>query len=154
MSAVSRERKTHNSHHGGEPGPGGRSVGFPRTSRLLKHSSFESVYKTGKRHFSPLLTVFFVMRPAIEAQTAGARVGFTVGRVLGGSVVRNRIRRRVRDAVRHYLAELNQALAEKKLAAEVVINPKKQSLDADYVRLREEVRKAFAVVAMAAQSFS
>jgi len=91
---------------------------------LLKHFDFERVYKQGKRHFSSHMTVFY-LRPATGASPEGAseekqaRVGFTVGRVLGGAVDRNRIKRRLREAVRR------AAAAEKREPVDVVINPKK-----------------------------
>ena len=68
----------------------------PRSGRLLRHSDFERVYKQGRRHFSAHMTVFYLRR----AEGEGLRVGFTVGRVLGGAVDRNRIKRRLRESVR------------------------------------------------------
>ena len=108
---------------------------FPRSARLLKHSDFERVYKQGRRHFSSHMTVFYLR------QTEGsARVGFTVGRVLGGAVQRNRIKRRLREAVR-----LRRSLL--KGAVDVVINPKKSVLTAEFPAVVEEVRRAFDVIA-------
>ncbi len=52
----------------------------------------------------------------------GLRVGFTVGRALGGAVQRNRMKRRLREAVR--LTRPSNATS-----ADVVINPKKVLLD-------------------------
>ena len=118
--------------------------GFPRTSRLLKHAEFDQVYKSGKRHFSSSMTFFYQVHPA---ERPGARVGFTVSRALGQAVTRNRMKRRMRDAVRHHLAELDQQLAAKQLAAEVVINPKKGLLAAEPKAIAGEVAKAFAVIA-------
>ena len=76
-------------------GPGKRSK-FPRSVRLLRHADFEQVYKQGRRHFAAHMTVFYLPRQRAE----GVRVGFTVGKVLGGAVVRNRMKRRLREAVR------------------------------------------------------
>ena len=78
---------------------------FSRLGRLLKHSDFDRVYKEGRRHFSSHMTVFYLRRAeGGSTETAPpeklARVGFTVGRVLGGAVERNRIKRRLREAVR------------------------------------------------------
>jgi ribonuclease P protein component len=128
---------------------------FARSSRLLKHSSFERIYKDGRRHFSPSMTFFYTLRTTLGASdpmTPHAQVGFTVGRVLGGSVERNRIRRRVRDAVRLNLPALNQALAQRELAAEIVINPKKSAIKAEHTVLRSEVARAFNVIAAAKHS--
>jgi ribonuclease P protein component len=108
---------------------------FPRTARLLKHADFERVYKQGRRHFSTHMTVFYLR------QTEGmARTGFTVGRVLGGAVQRNRIKRRMRDAVRQRRAILTGPV-------DVVINPKKSVLKVEFSILIEEVSRAFEVIA-------
>jgi ribonuclease P protein component len=113
---------------------GGERARFPRAARLLKHSDFERVYKLGKRHFSPHMTVFYLRQ--VEG---GARVGFTVGRVLGGAVQRNRIKRRLREAVR-----LRRALL--KTPVDIVINPKKSVLTVGFPVLMEEVGRAFDVI--------
>jgi len=108
---------------------------FPRAARLLKHADFERVYKQGRRHFSSHMTVFYLR------QTEGsARTGFTVGRVLGGAVERNRIKRRMREAVRQHRAIL-------KGAVDVVINPKKSVLTLEFSLVLEEVGRALDVIA-------
>jgi len=121
--------------------PRGKRARFPRTLRLLRHADFERVYDSGRRHFSASLTAFYLARP--EAQSAltrsGLRVGFTVGRALGGAVQRNRIKRRMREAVR--LSSPPVAVS-----ADVVINPKKSVLTADFEAVLNEVRRAFVVI--------
>jgi ribonuclease P protein component len=118
---------------------------FPRTAKLLKHALFDQVYKRGQRHFSGLMTVFFLRRTQeegssnVEGQPSGPRVGFTVGRVLGNSVVRNRIRRRMREAVRFNLNRLP-------CDVDVVINPKKLVLEAEFAKIVAEVERAFATI--------
>jgi ribonuclease P protein component len=126
--------------------PPKKAAGFPRTSRLLRHADFERVYKTGKRHFSASMTVFYLARPEVNLETRagaqaprGLRVGFTVGRALGGAVVRNRMKRRLREAVR-------MSLPAENVAADVVINPKKSLLTSDFADVLNEVIRAFAVI--------
>lgn len=117
-----------------KPSAVSKREGFPRSARLLKHSDFEHVYKAGRRHFSSHMTVFYL------AQAKGrARIGFTVGRVLGGAVQRNRIKRRLREAVRLRRSVLQAPV-------DVVINPKKSVLAADFPLLVEEVARAFDVI--------
>src|SRR5215813_4768144 len=111
-----------------------RKKAFPRGARLLKHSDFEHVYKKGRRHFSSHMTVFYLGK-----QEGEARVGFTVGRVLGGAVERNRIKRRLREAVRLERAKLTAIV-------DVVINPKKSAMTVEFEVLREEVARAFGVI--------
>ncbi len=67
-------------------------------------------------------------------------MGLTVGRVLGGAVERNRIKRRLREAVRRNLATLATAV-------DVVINPKKSVLRAEFTALDSEIAGAFQVIA-------
>jgi len=120
---------------------------FPRNARLLRHADFESVYKLGRRHFSASMTVFYRHRQepgqATEAANSsvasGLRIGFTVGRGLGGAVERNRMKRRLREAVR-----LTRPLAG--ASADVVINPKKSLLTADFAEVVNEVSRAFLVI--------
>ncbi len=104
---------------------------FPKSARLLKHADFDHVYQNGKRQFSGHMTLFFLPR-----ESGSPRVGFTVGRVLGGAVQRNRIKRRLREAVRHQLPGLG-------VPVDVVINPKKSVLTVEFTQLEAEVAKAF-----------
>ena len=72
---------------------------FPAALRLRKRAEFDQVYKRGERHSSANMTVIFLA----PTGRGGPRVGFTAGKVLGGAVERNRIRRRLREAVRRHL---------------------------------------------------
>jgi len=121
----------------GDISPSGKDLGskFPRTMRLLRHADFEKVYKEGRRHFSSNMTVFYLRRETGE----GLRVGFTVGRVLGGAVVRNRMKRRLREAVRLRQPGWSAAI-------DVVINPKKSLLRAEFSELMEEITRAFRAI--------
>jgi ribonuclease P protein component len=118
----------------GVSGPRKRA-GFPRAARLLRHADFERVYKQGKRHFATHMTVFYMRRS--EGETL--RVGFTVGRVLGGAVERNRIKRRMREAVRLQWPAID-------LPVDAVINPKKSVLKIEFAQLGNEVGRAFEVI--------
>jgi len=102
---------------------------------LLRHSDFDRVYKQGKRLFASHMTVFY-----LRQAEGGARIGFTVGRVLGGAVQRNRIKRRLREAVR-----LRRAMLQSPV--DVVINPKKSVLTVEFPVVVEEVSRAFDVIA-------
>jgi ribonuclease P protein component len=125
---------------------------FPRSARLLRHADFERVYKQGRRHLSASITVFYLPRPEAQTRTAqtktmnskaqessGLRVGFTVGRALGGAVERNRMKRRLREAVR--LARPTPGPN-----VDVVINPKRSLLATDFSAVLNEVSRAFTVI--------
>ena len=109
-------------------------AGLPKESRILRHADFERVYKQGKRHFAANMTAFYLER----AEQGGSRIGFTVSRALGGAVQRNRMRRRLREAVRlHGLP---------KLPVDIVINPKKSLLTADFKDVQQQVARAMQVI--------
>jgi len=123
--------------------------GVSRLGRLLKHSDFERVYKQGRRHFSSHMTVFYLRQaepekdaPESRLPDGGTRVGFTVGKMLGGAVQRNRIKRRLREAVQQRRMVLNGAGA-----VDVVINPKKSVLTLEFSIVLDEVGKALEVIA-------
>ncbi len=70
---------------------------------------------------------------------AGPRLGFAVGRVLGGAVDRNRVRRRMRAAVQRQLRLLTRPL-------DVVLHPRKAVLTMDFTRLEAEVGQLFSAL--------
>lgn len=77
---------------------------FPRSARLLRRAEYLAVRKEGKSFAEGPLAASF--RPREGAATragipgGSARVGLTVSAKVGGAVVRNRIKRRLREAVR------------------------------------------------------
>jgi ribonuclease P protein component len=120
---------------------------FPRSARLLRHADFERVYKQGRRHFSASITVFYLERREVQTEAksskppgiSGIRVGFTVGRSLGGAVERNRMKRRLREIVR-------QTRPSGGRNVDVVMNPKKSLMAADFSAVLNEVTRAFEVI--------
>jgi len=108
---------------------------FPRSSRLLKHADFQAVYRQGRKHFSGNMIAFYYE----SGGSSGPRVGFTVGKVLGGAVERNRIRRRMRAAVQRHLAELARPL-------DVVLHPRKSVLNLKFAQLDAEIGEVIAAV--------
>jgi ribonuclease P protein component len=71
-----------------------------------------------------------------EADAAGPHIGFTVPRAIGKAVVRNRIKRRVREAVRLNLEQLNPQWS-------IVINPRRKAFDAPVAELHREIQRLF-----------
>lgn len=111
---------------------------FPKSRRLLKHADFQRVYQAGRRQFTGNMTVFFLRRD--DAPAAEPRVGLTVGKVLGGAVERNRIKRRMREAVRLSRSACNGPV-------DIVFNPRKSVLALPFAELVKEVSRALRVAA-------
>jgi ribonuclease P protein component len=107
---------------------------FPKSKRLLRHADFQQVYEKGRRQFTGNMTVFFLRRSEVEtgANASSLRVGLTVGKVLGGAVERNRIKRRMREAVR-------LSWPGGSVPVDVVFNPRKSVLQLPFVQLLAEV---------------
>jgi ribonuclease P protein component len=97
---------------------------------LLRRADFQKVYQNGTRLAGPFFTAFYLGgQPGEEC-----RVGFTVPRAVGKAVVRNRIKRRMREAVR-----LRHELAGKSYW--IVFNPRRSVLGASFPVLLKEVER-------------
>lgn len=67
----------------------------------LRRADFDAVYRAGRRRSSKQFVVFF--RPNSRPLS---RFGTSVKKALGGAVIRNRIRRRIREIVRLHRGEI------------------------------------------------
>jgi len=72
-----------------------RAEAFPRSSRLAKRSDYRAAYGAGRKVAGRLLVLF--IRPN---ELGELRLGLTATRKAGTAVVRNRIRRRLREIFR------------------------------------------------------
>jgi ribonuclease P protein component len=126
--------------------------------RLLKRVEYEAVYGAGQRRSSPQFSVFFRAQTMLPNEAPGreppregssttalaatrtSRFGISVKKALGGAVVRNRIRRRIRDILRRNRTEIPTGW-------DIVIHPKSTvaqaafaPLEAELVRLLRSIR--------------
>ena len=104
-----------------------RSLTFPREVRLVRRGDFDAVYRAGKRFSSSHFTVFVRAN-----ELALNRFGFSIKKALGGAVVRNRIRRRVREIVRCHRQEISAGW-------DIVIHPKSSVAKAPFAALNEDL---------------
>jgi ribonuclease P protein component len=100
---------------------------FPREARLVRRGSFDAVYRAGKRFSSTHFTVF-----ARSNELPLSRFGFSIKKALGGAVVRNRIRRRLREMVRCRRQEIPAGW-------DIVIHPRSKVATAPFAALAEEL---------------
>lgn len=90
---------------------------FPKKNRIKSKAGFQLVYTTG-RSVVDRLSVLYVL--PLDAE--GPKIGFAVGKKIGNAVVRNRVKRMMREVFRHHKSELLTNIqliwvARKKLAA-------------------------------------
>jgi ribonuclease P protein component len=82
------------------------SFSFPKTRRLTHRSEYERVKQNGITQRGKLL-----MLNAMPVENSGpCRAGFVTSGRLGGAVVRNRVRRRLREIVRGHQHDLRQGV--------------------------------------------
>jgi ribonuclease P protein component len=65
-----------------------------RRGRLSRSADFDRVYRDGRSHAGRYLIVYSFPRAGED----GPRLGVSVGRKVGGAVVRNQVKRLLRDA--------------------------------------------------------
>ncbi len=73
---------------------------FPKAARLTRAREFHRVRDAGRSWNSRFFVLGVLPSPEPVAPDAPARIGFVTSRRVGGAVVRNQIRRRLREIVR------------------------------------------------------
>ena len=115
------------------------------THRLRKHADYQLVYKAARKQFGKQIAYFHALRPAERrSDTPGPRIGLTVPKALGKAVDRNRIKRRLREAIRHALPLLT-------VPVDVILHPKRSVIDANFANLEREVAVIFRSVQAASE---
>jgi ribonuclease P protein component len=83
------------------------NLSFPKTRRLTRPAEFERLRKDGRVWRGSSITI--VVAPALE-DDAPTRTAFITSRKVGGAVVRNRVRRRLREIVRRHQHEISAGI--------------------------------------------
>jgi ribonuclease P protein component len=68
-----------------------------RRNRLSRSRDFDAVYRQGRSVSTRFLTLYWFRRPEAAGEP---RLGFAVPKAVGNAVVRNRIKRQLREIVR------------------------------------------------------
>jgi ribonuclease P protein component len=85
----------------------GRPLAFPKSVRLRRRSEFLRVQDTGRKIDAGLVLALVLDQSPPGGET---RVGFTVSSKVGNAVVRNKVRRRLRELFRTRRAALPKGL--------------------------------------------
>jgi ribonuclease P protein component len=103
------------------------------TEKLARKADFDAVYRNGKRRSSSHFTVFLKANDLPQS-----RFGFSIKRALGGAVVRNRMRRRIREVVRLHRQEISAGW-------DFVIHPKANVQSAAFAALESDLLRLLKV---------
>lgn len=93
----------------------------------MRRGEFDAVYRAGQRRSSAHFTLFLRTNALPRS-----RFGFSIKKALGNAVVRNRIRRRVREIVRCHRREIPSGW-------DIVIHPRQSVARAEYSSLSAEL---------------
>jgi ribonuclease P protein component len=113
---------------------------YPKTARILRAADFRKAYNQGTRFTGRLFAAFCLRVPAEERSASnvqGPRLGFTLPRAFGKAVLRNRVKRRLREALRVRLSEIASEW-------DIVINPRRPAIAAPIEELRRELDRLVA----------
>ena len=94
-----------------------------RDQRLRRRSDFQRAYRQGRVHGNQLLVLRILPNGGPVT-----RFGFVVGKAVGGAVVRNRVRRRLREIARMFAC---------RPGLDIVINARRITAEAQFGQLRE-----------------
>jgi ribonuclease P protein component len=99
---------------------------FPHHVRIVRSSEYRALYKAGKKIHSERFVLF------CRANNLGhPRLGITVSRKVGGAVVRNRIKRLLKEIFRKSLIQTPRQI-------DIVFNAKSGCAGVSYAELRTE----------------
>ena len=74
---------------------------LPSQSRLKRRSEFGRVYTKGRSYATDLIVVY-----VLPGRSDATKIGFSVGKKLGGAVARNRARRVLQEATRQFVSNI------------------------------------------------
>jgi ribonuclease P protein component len=101
--------------------------------RLRKHADYCQAYAAGRKRQSASMSWFLAPQTADGASApTGARIGLTVGKVLGQAHQRNRIKRRMREALRRHVDLLPEGF-------DLVFHPRRNVLTMEFMQLEAEI---------------
>ena len=107
-----------------------RDLSFPKTRRLTRAVEFERVRNEGRMIRGPLVSI-----GVLSGAVGTIRAGFITSRKIGGAVTRNRVRRRLREIVRHHQNEIVDGAWIVTIASSRAARATYGALEAEWLRL-------------------
>jgi ribonuclease P protein component len=109
------------------------SFAFSRKRRLTRSTEFLRVKTEGSAHRGSLM-ILGVLESESEAP-APFRAGFVTSKRVGGAIVRNRVRRRLREIVRHHQPALRRGIWLVVIARPPAAGATYRALEDEWLRL-------------------
>jgi ribonuclease P protein component len=106
------------------------SESFPKSARLRKRSEYRRVQERGRKVHTPHFLVFVIDQDGEET-----RLGITVSRKVGNAVLRNLLKRRIREAYRRHRDVFPPG-------KEIVVLVKRGVGDLDAAKVEDELLRA------------
>ena len=106
------------------------SRAFPKAIRLRRSVDYRRVQSRGRRFRTPHLLIL-----SIRGRAPSSRFGLVVSRKVGNAVTRNRVKRWLREAIRHERGRLQGRW-------DLAIIPSPRAAGSDYQTLRSELAHA------------
>lgn len=100
---------------------------YRKSERLLKRPDFLRVQGEGQRYRTPRMVILFM-----PSAVCATRLGLTVSTKVGSAVVRNRVKRRLREIYRQNRAQWPESM-------DIVIIARKAAADAEYSVLDQDI---------------
>lgn len=103
-----------------------------KDEKLKKTHQFKNVYRNGKSYANKFLVLYI-----LKNKKCARRIGYSVSKKVGKAVVRNRIKRLLREVYRHNKDRL-------KLGYDLVFIARNPIVDASYHQIEEQANDLFA----------
>ncbi|KUO76315.1 MAG: hypothetical protein APF77_20060 [Clostridia bacterium BRH_c25] len=95
--------------------------------KLKKNYEFKKVYNEGRYYVEKYVVMYIIMN-----NSASNRVGFSVSKKVGNSVVRNRVKRLMKEVYRHFRGNM-------KMGHDIVFTARAGSGAADYSKIEKNI---------------
>jgi len=115
--------------------------GFPKEERVRRSPEFTRIFRDGSQVRGRFLTARWVAEPS----SGICRVGVAAGKRLGNAVIRNRLKRRMREAYRRNKRELTcRGIAIVFVASSRMIGCSARDVSEDMIRLLRGISESAA----------
>jgi len=95
--------------------------------RLKKKYQFNYIYRVGRSNSGNLCVLYFA-----PSKNKNVKVGISVSHKIGGAIIRNRIKRKIREAIQKFLLEIKKDF-------NIVIIAKNAITTATYAQIEQEI---------------